>query len=90
MPVSPYWVTLTTGKACCVEAEDKESAMAAAKQHADGEVVSCDTLPYPAEPRITHYERDYDGHKVACPSFCYTPEQCKGRTCCPKKYACSE
>lgn len=39
------------------------------------------TLPYPAAGFVSP-----DG----CPPFCYTPEQCAGRGCCPKDYACSE
>lgn len=39
-------------------------------------------LPYPAEPRLDV--------RSDCPSFCYSPRQCKGRGSCPKSYACSE
>lgn len=28
--------------------------------------------------------------KVPNPEFCYTPERCRGRTCCPHNPACSE
>lgn len=46
-----------------------------------GQVKEVLTLPYPAGN-----ETAPDG----CPPFCYTPEQCAGRSCCPKDYACSE
>lgn len=58
------------------ESEAREKGM----QH--GEVESVSILPYPASPYLTN--------DVGCPPFCYSPLQCKGRTSCPKAYACSE
>lgn len=46
-----------------------------------GKVKEIFVLPYPADPQLT---------KGDCPPFCFSPEQCKGRTACPKNYACSE
>lgn len=48
-----------------------------------GIVKVANTLPYPAEPVLHQVES-------SCPPFCWTPEQCKHRSCCPKSYACSE
>jgi len=48
-----------------------------------GGVLAVDSLPYPADPRIKTGED-------SCPSFCMQPQQCKGRTSCPRNYACSE
>lgn len=48
-----------------------------------GEIVSISSLPYPADPRL---KTDEDG----CPSFCFSPESCKGHHSCPRSYACSE
>jgi hypothetical protein len=49
---------------------------------AEGNSVSeVSTLPYPAMPRF---------NTDSCPDFCYSPEQCKGRTACPKSYSCTE
>jgi hypothetical protein len=75
-----WWVTFANGvKARCFEGEpdDVESR---AKEI--GAVRTIRSLPYPAEPR--------DQPNGPCPSFCYTPSSCQGRTSCPKNYACSE
>ncbi len=46
-----------------------------------GKVLSIDSLPYPASPQLT---------KGSCPPFCFQPQRCKGRSSCPRDYACSE
>ena len=38
-------------------------------------------LPYPANPRLDV--------RHECPSFCYRPNQCKGRTSCPTAPSCT-
>lgn len=45
------------------------------------------TLPYPASPVIWQFDHPVNGK---CPEFCHDPHNCKGRTACPKNYACSE
>jgi len=74
-----YWVTFEDAKSGTVEASDEGSARERAEEH--GAVVSVARLPYPAQPRIAV---DSD-----CPSFCYSPRECRGRGSCPKGYACS-
>lgn len=87
--MTPYWIKFEDRKSACVEAQDLTAALEIAKQH--GKPVEGSRLPYPAEPRLnTHLHEMTDGRKVPCPSFCYTPEHCKGHGSCPKNYACSE
>lgn len=74
-----YWITFKDGSGACIE--EANPAVRAA-EITGKEVAACDSLPYPANPRI--------GEQSSCPPFCYTPKQCKGRGCCPKSYACSE
>lgn len=60
----------------------------------DGEKLvakSWDTLPYPASPRI--YTREYvddSGRLYHCPSFCYRPEECKGKGSCQNSRSCCD
>jgi hypothetical protein len=84
-----WWVTFADAKARCFEGEPTDVETRAA---AIGTVKTIRSLPYPAEPREKPYHtRDYgDGKQTACPSFCYTPSACQGRTSCTKNYACSE
>lgn len=92
--MAAWWLTLTrevefrgrTRKTYSVDAKDENDAcrIAAEKLHiVPGEVASCKRLPYPAEPRI-----NYTGESM--PSFCFQPEQCCGRSSCPRAIACSE
>jgi hypothetical protein len=86
-----YWVTFKDRPAGCVEAQDETSALVAARIATRNNPVKAEILPYPANPRLVKKEyTDPKGHKYNCPSFCYKPEQCKGRTCCPQRYSCTE
>lgn len=76
-----FWVDFDGRRSCCIEANCLEAARIEAA--ALGTVVNVRTLPYPAEPNDSK-------NKSGCPSFCYTPIACAGRSCCPKNYACSE
>lgn len=78
----PYWITFDNHKAACIEAPNEGTARTKAADITGAVVKSCDILPYPADPRI--------GDASDCPSFCYSPESCKGQSSCPKRYACSE
>lgn len=74
----PYWwaryKNQTGGR--FIEARGKDAATAEAAKH--GEVFDVRELPYPpSSSKLVN-------------GFCYTPDQCAGRTCCPKSYACSE
>jgi len=74
--------------ASCVEAENKESATTIAEEKTGKKVSYCEGIPYPASPRLNQYVNPVWG--VPCPSFCYKPEQCVGRTSCPQRYSCTE
>jgi hypothetical protein len=101
-PIVPWWVIFPlaaiegTGGAygrashqsACVEAIDKDSAMAVAKLITGRKPLSAHRLPYPAEPRLNPYSH---GDAGPCPSFCYQPLKCGGHTSCPNRNgACSE
>lgn len=74
-----WWVSFKVGKSLCYYGTRTDVEKRAAER---GVVLSIDTLPYPAEPMEPPVSK--------CPAFCYTPNECKGRTSCPKRYACSE
>lgn len=76
----PYWVTFKGREPGCMEAKDIAEAARLAREVTGFEVVSCSTLPYPADPRI--------GEKSDCPPFCWQPGTCKGRTSCLNNPAC--
>ncbi len=78
--MNSYWVQFKERRALCGDAESVEAAMRGAA--AIGTVVSARVLPYPASPRFNNL--------VNCPSFCYSPETCQGRSSCPKNHVCSE
>lgn len=87
--VNPYWAKFRNGTAGTVHAVNVEAARFAIRNDSltrDLILESVDELPYPADPVLLP---DLVS-KYPCPSFCWTPEQCKGRTCCPKRRACSE
>ncbi|HVL65751.1 MAG TPA: hypothetical protein VM364_00685 [Vicinamibacterales bacterium] len=75
-----FWITFEDGKRGSIEVRQGEDPRAIAATF--GVVKTIDPLPYPATPQL----RSVTG----CPPFCYSPQTCKGRTSCPKSYACSE
>ena len=85
-----YWVTFTNGKRGGIECSLAEDPLAVASEF--GEIRTIDSLPYPANPMLRRRElvSEKDKKWGHCPEFCYSPEQCKGRTSCPKSYACTE
>ncbi len=80
-----FWITFMTGAPGCVTAENAEAAKEEAKRITGRVVATWYTLPYPAEPRLNKVE--IKGYGV-CPSFCFAPEKCKGRTSCPQRHSC--
>lgn len=75
-----FWVKFTGRGPMCVTATDKDDAKA--KVEAAGGIASeIFTLPYPATPRF---------NLDTVPEFCISPEECKGRTACPRRYSCTE
>lgn len=89
--MTAYWVKFSDRRPGCVEADDKNAAMIAARIETKAHPISAESLPYPAEPRIVHkLYTDPSGHKYRIPSFCLHPEKCKGSSCCPRNYSCVE
>ena len=89
--VRPYWCRFDGRVSATVEAESEDAARKLGEELSGHKVVALQVLPYPADPRLTMHEHTYpDGKSLHCPSFCYAPEQCKGRTACPKSYSCCE
>lgn len=82
-----YWVTFENRTAGCITVLPDEDPLAVAA--AIGTLKTIDSLPYPANP-VLRRRALRDEADVHCPEFCYSPQQCKGRTACPKSYACSE
>lgn len=80
--MTPYWVTFKTKAAACVEALDEDAAMEIGSRACGDEAVKAERLPYPASPRL--------GPTSNCPSFCWRPTECVGRTCCPRNRACDD
>lgn len=82
-----FWLTFQGKPAGCVEAPSEEEARAIAEADRGTPALTCDGIPYPANPRINKH---IDPKFGVCPSFCYSPEKCKGRGCCPQNYSCTE
>lgn len=82
-----YWLKFEGKPAGCVEAASEEDAKRIGAEAMGVAVLECSSLPYPANPRINKHI--HPGHGP-CPSFCYSPEQCKGRTSCPQRIGCVE
>lgn len=82
-----YWLKFNDRLPGCVEANNEDDAKSVAKEATGSEPTSCQTLPYPAEPRINRHK---DPKYGACPSFCYEPKKCAGVTSCPQNYSCVE
>jgi hypothetical protein len=76
-----YWIEFSDRGRGCIDAKSKEEALELAAKHgSDAKIMG--TLPYPASPRLEQQN--------ACPNFCYTPNECVGRKCCPKQHrSCS-
>ena len=86
-----YWMKFENGKAGCVEAGTPKEAIRLGEKKVGSKHTSIDMLPYPADPRLVVKKYvDADGSECTFPSFCWTPEECKGRHSCPKSYSCVE
>lgn len=82
-----YWVTFADRAGGCITVTKDEDPIAIAGVF--GTLKTIDSLPYPANP-VLRRRALRDEKDIHCPEFCYSPSQCKGRTSCPKNYACSE
>ena len=74
-----FWVNFSDRKSGTIEGATRVDALDLAR--AFGQVVELEILPYPSEPRLDV--------RSECPSFCYRPNQCKGRTACPTAPSCT-
>lgn len=98
----PWWVRIyvlgkTKIEKGCVEAPEIGAAVDVVRRKFPAcQIEAIDELPYPAAPRWNFYEHQFVNakgertSKERCPSFCYDPEGCKGRTSCPKNPSCVE
>lgn len=82
-----WWVAFSSGKNACVEADTDAAAIALASELTGREALTATILPYPAQPRLNSVPWP---NGIITPSFCYRPDQCKGRTACPQRYSCTE
>lgn len=90
-----FWIIFTDGSKGYCEGSNAFDAKGIA-EHLTGKTVKCDgdkynpkldTLPYPASPVIWQLDHPVDGK---CPTFCHSPNQCRGRSSCPQEYSCTE
>lgn len=82
-----FWLKFKERASGCVEAKDEVEAAAIAKQETGFDATSVQSLPYPANPRINKFN---DPKYGVCPSFCFKPQECCGKTSCPQRYSCTE
>ena len=89
-----YWITFTDGTTgYCEGANEYDAAKIAEK--ITGKTVgggpwkdfTMKRLPYPASPVIWQLDHPVNGK---CPTFCFKPNQCAGKTACPQNYSCTE
>ena len=96
-----YWITFIDGTKACCEGQSGWDAKLIA-EHLTGKKVQpkvaepsawqaedylIEPLPYPAGPILWQLDHPVHGK---CPNFCYTPEQCAGKSHCHRDPACTE
>jgi len=92
-----FWITFTDGTSGYCEGQNAFDALRIAEHLTGKTVVPGDgstkyepklkSLPYPANPVIWQLDHPVNGK---CPSFCFRPKECAGRTSCPQNYSCTE
>lgn len=82
---SIFWVRFATRQPGTVFAESEQDAIAKGAKITGCKATYAAPLPYPAEPIINAADNTH-----GTPSFCFEPEQCAGRTSCPRRHACCE
>lgn len=82
-----FWVKFSGHPAGTVEAANADLAKTIGNEKTGKLAVSAAALPYPASPII--FQRT-DGPYGPCPPFCFQPEQCAGKSSCPRPRACSD
>jgi hypothetical protein len=98
--MNSYWIIFEDGSQACCQGRDKYDACLIATHKTGKEVKdsvkykrlvssnpNISDLPYPAEPCIWKYSHPVYGET---PSFCYSPGECKGKSCCHKNPCCTE
>ena len=96
-----YWVELEDGGSVCTEAQSTYDAALIVEKiterrvkrkpgqdtlwPASGLEIAC--LPYPASPVVWQLDHPVHGK---CPTFCFNPDGCKGRSSCPRPIACCD
>lgn len=94
--MGPIWVTFEDGSGACAEIpkgtkQNEITAFVNALEATKGRKLSSwAMLPYPANPRLNPEDHfTSDGRNIGpCPSFCYSPKTCRGKSCCPKAPSC--
>lgn len=84
-----WWIVFEDGEKGCVgygniepDPYDYDHAKQFAAKLKGKSVKEIFGLPYNAPPMLQSYP--------GCEPWCSTPEECKGRSSCPHRYACSE
>lgn len=97
-----FWLKFEDGSFACCDGQSPYDAISIAEHlskkkvaaqpgaktsdySADGKEIK--SLPYPADPCIWKFAHPKHG---PCPSFCYKPHQCAGKTACPQNRACDD
>jgi hypothetical protein len=89
-----FYLTFTDGSKDSCQGESEYHAKLIAEKFSGKTVaggkyadIAAKSLPYPAEGCIWRFDDPVSGK---CPTFCYDPKRCAGRTSCPQNYACTE
>lgn len=89
-----FWLTFTDGSEACCEGQNEYDAKIIAEKFTGKTVaggkyrdIAAKELPYPATPVIWQFDHPVNG---MCPTFCFRPKQCAGRSACPQNRACTE
>lgn len=90
-----FWITFTDGtKGYCEGSTPYHAVQIASKLTGKIVIIGSNkykpeipTLPYPANPVIWQFDCPVNGK---CPTFCHSPNECKGRTSCPQNPSCTE
>jgi hypothetical protein len=78
--MNAYWML---PMAVCVEAKTPAEAKKKLEEAGwEEKATDAKPLPYPADPRV--------GEQSQCPSFCWQPNSCAGKSSCPRNVSCSE
>lgn len=88
------WIAFIDGsRGCILQPPDHPGKMSfdeaskLAEEITGKKVISLEGLPYPASP-VLNQNSDWPAGWAM--TLCFDPENCKGRSSCPKRRACSE